>query len=102
MTYREDFTLPARLLEQVQQQGLEVLPELIRVIINLAMQAERSGHLKAELYQHTPERSGHTNGYIPKTMRTRWCRLDRCFLPRHNTWVRRSCRAGLSWVQGKT
>ncbi len=36
MTYREDFTLPAELLEQVQEQGLEVLPELIRVIINFS------------------------------------------------------------------
>jgi len=25
MTYREDFTLPAELLEQVQEQGLDVL-----------------------------------------------------------------------------
>jgi hypothetical protein len=33
MTYREDFTLPAELLEQAQEQGLDVLPELIRVII---------------------------------------------------------------------
>jgi putative transposase len=71
MTYPEDFTLPAELLEQVQEQGLDVLPELLRVIINLAMQAERSEHLKAELYQHSPERQGHANGYKPKTMRTR-------------------------------
>ncbi len=71
MTYREDFTLPAELVEQVQQQGLEVLPELIRVIINTAMQAERAEHLKAEHYQHSPERSGYANGYKPKTVRTR-------------------------------
>ncbi len=71
MTYREDFTLPAELVEQVQQQGLEVLPELIRVIINTAMQAERAEHLNAEHYQHSPERSGYANGYKPKTVRTR-------------------------------
>jgi transposase-like protein len=71
MTYPEDFTLPAELLEQVQEQGLEVLPELIRVILNTAMQAERSEHLNAERYQHSPERQGHANGYKPKTMRTR-------------------------------
>ncbi len=71
MTYRKDFTLPAELLEQVQEQGLDVLPELIRVIINTAMQAERAEHLNADLYQHSPERSGHANGYKPKTMRTR-------------------------------
>ena len=72
MTYREDFTLPAELLEQVQEQGFDVLPELMRVIINIAMQAERSEHLNAEPYQHNIERLGHANGYKPKTMRTRF------------------------------
>jgi len=71
MTYHEDFTLPTELLEQVQQQGLDVLPELIRVIINLAMQAERSEHLNAEPYQRNPDRLGHANGYKAKTVRTR-------------------------------
>ena len=41
MTYREDFTLPAELLEQVSQQGLDIVPELIQVIINIAIQSER-------------------------------------------------------------
>lgn len=71
MTYREDFTLPAELLEQVQEQGLDVLPELIRVILNTAMQAERSEHLNAAPYQHNQERNGYANGFKPKTMRTR-------------------------------
>ena len=71
MTYREDFTLPAELLEQVQEQGLDVLPELIRVILNVAMQAERAEHLNAGPYQHTQERRGYANGFKPKTMRTR-------------------------------
>ena len=62
MTYSEDFTLPAELLEQVQEQGLDVLPELIWVIINAAMQAEREQHINAELYQHTEARSGYANG----------------------------------------
>ena len=71
MTYREDFTLPAELLEQVKEQGLEVLPELIRVILNTAMQAEREQYMNAEPYQRTTEREAHANGYKPKTMRTR-------------------------------
>ena len=50
MTYREDFTLPAELLERVSKQGLDILPELIQVIINAAMQAERQQYLKAEPY----------------------------------------------------
>lgn len=71
MTYREDFTLPAELLEQVKEQGLDVLPELIRVILNTAMQAEREQHMNAEPYQRTIEREAHANGFKPKTMRTR-------------------------------
>ena len=71
MTYRNDFTLPAELLEQVQEQGLEVLPELIRIVLNAAMQAERSEHLQAAPYQHSEDRRGYANGYKPKTMRTR-------------------------------
>jgi hypothetical protein len=42
LTYREDFTQPAELLEQVQWQGLDILPELTRVILNAAIQAERT------------------------------------------------------------
>ena len=72
MTYRDDFTLPAELLERVSKQGFEILPELIQVIINAAMQAEqRQQYLKAEPYQHTEEREGHANGYKPKTVHTR-------------------------------
>ena len=71
MTYRNDFTVPAELMEQVQEQGLEILPELIRIVVNAAMQAERREYLQAEPYQHTSERTGHANGYKPKTLHTR-------------------------------
>jgi putative transposase len=71
MTYRKDFTLPAELMEQISQGGLEILPELIREILNAAMQAERQRYLKAEPYQHSEEREGHANGYKPKTVHTR-------------------------------
>src|SRR5687768_9456337 len=71
MTYREDFTLPAEIMEQVQAQGLDVLPELIRIVINAAMQAERSEHLQAAPYQHSEERKGYANGFKPKTVKTR-------------------------------
>jgi transposase-like protein len=71
MTYRNDFTLPAEVMEQVAEQGLEILPELIRIVVNAAMQVERSEYLQAEPYQHTPERIGHANGYKSKTLHTR-------------------------------
>lgn len=71
MTYRQDFTVPAEIMEQVAEQGLDILPELIRIVINAAMQAERSEYLQAGPYQHTEERRGYANGFKPKTMRTR-------------------------------
>jgi hypothetical protein len=41
MTYQEDFSLPAELLEQVHKQAFDIRPELIQAIINPAMEAER-------------------------------------------------------------
>ena len=71
MTYQNDFTLPSDLLEQIASQGFDFVPELIRIVINAAMQAERQQYLKAAPYQHTPERRGHGNGFKPKTVSTR-------------------------------
>jgi transposase-like protein len=71
MTYQGDFTVPAELLEQIAAEGFEALPDLIRIVINAAMQAERQQHLGVAPYQHGPERQGHANGYKPKTVRTR-------------------------------
>ncbi len=51
--------------------GLEAVPEMMRVLINQAMQVERSKYLQADEYERTEERKGHANGYKPKTVRTR-------------------------------
>ena len=71
MTYQDHCTLPTELVEQIAEQGLDFLPELIRVVVNTAMQAERQQYLVASPYQHTLERNGHANGYKPKTVKTR-------------------------------
>lgn len=71
MTYPSDFNLPREILEQIATQGFEVVPELIRVVLNVAMEAERQQYLNAAPYQHTSERRGHANGYKDKTVKTR-------------------------------
>ena len=71
MTYEADCTLPDELLEQIAQQGLDVLPDIIRTVINTAMQIERQNHLNAAPYERAAERQGYANGYKPKTMTTR-------------------------------
>ena len=71
MTYESELTLPADLLETIAGQGLEALPELMRVIINETMRIERRNYLGAAPYQRTAERRGHANGFKPKTVDTR-------------------------------
>jgi len=67
MTHQDDYKLSKDLLEK----GLDASPELLRVLLDQAMQVERSKYLQAEEYERTDERKGHANGYKPKTVRTR-------------------------------
>ncbi len=71
MIYKEDCTLPKEYLEQLSATGLETLPEMIRLLINEAMQIERTEHNQAEPYQRKGDRRGHSNGFKPKTVKTR-------------------------------
>ena len=71
MTHSTDFTLPPALLEQLSEQGLDAIPEMIRILINNAMLAERQRFLNAVPYERTLERTAHSNGFKPKTMLTR-------------------------------
>ena len=71
MTHQEHFTLPTELLESIAANGLDYLPELIRILVNEAMKAEREAYLGARPYERSPERRGYANGYKPKTLRTR-------------------------------
>ena len=71
MIYEKNCTLPKEYLEQLINQGLEGLPDLIRTLINEAMQIERENFLGAKPYDRSQERQGHANGYKPKTVKTR-------------------------------
>ena len=71
ITYQNDFTLPAELLEQIASEGLDFLPELVRILINAATQIDREKYLGAGHFECTPERRGHANGFKPKTVKTR-------------------------------
>jgi hypothetical protein len=57
MTYRSDCSLPDEPLELIADQGLDVLPELIRTVINAAMHIERQDHLGVGPYERSPERA---------------------------------------------
>ena len=67
MTHQNNYTFAQDLVEK----GLEAVPELLRVLINNAMQVERYKYLQAGEYERTEDRKGRANGYKPKTVRTR-------------------------------
>lgn len=71
MTYPNDFTLPKELLEEIATQGLDYLPELMRLMINSAMKAERQHYLGVAPYERSAERRDQGNGFKPKSMQTR-------------------------------
>jgi transposase-like protein len=78
MTYQDHFTVPVEILQRIASEGFDALPDLIRVLMNTAMQIERQNYLGAAPYERTSERRGHANGFKPKTMSTRMgdIRLD--------------------------
>jgi putative transposase len=71
MTYQDNCTLPKEILEHIAEQGLDYLPELIRIVVNAAMKAERQRYLGVAPYERSDERRDRANGYKPKTVRTR-------------------------------
>src|SRR5215211_7069362 len=71
MTYPADCSVPSELLEQIANEGLACLPELIRTMVNAAMQIERQQHIGVGAYERSAERKAHANGYKPKTVTTR-------------------------------
>jgi putative transposase len=71
MTYQPHYTLPNELLEQLAREGLDALPEVLRIIINTAMLAERQQYLGVGPYERAAERTDQANGFKPKTVKTR-------------------------------
>jgi transposase-like protein len=71
MTYQTDCTLPEEILEQIAEQGLDYVPELIRIIVDNAMLLERQKRVNAAPFERSPDRRGHANGFKPKTVATR-------------------------------
>jgi len=71
MTYQPDYTIPDDLMEEIMTHGLDAIPEMIRILINTAMKAERQSYLGAGPYERSATRRDQANGYKPKTVSTR-------------------------------
>jgi hypothetical protein len=75
MACQDNYTLPAEIVEQLNAQGWDYLPELVKEIINMAMKIEQQNFVGVETNQHSPRRNGHSNGYKLKTAKNA-CRGD--------------------------
>jgi len=71
MTYENNFTLPAELLEQIAANchpGIDFIPDLNRIVVNAAMKTQPQQYLDAAPNRLTSDRQDHTNGFKPKTV----------------------------------
>lgn len=69
MIYKADCTVSDKISEQIAEQKSEILPELIRIVIKQAMQAERQAYLGVTPHERSPEQWGK-----PTTVRLGWAR----------------------------
>lgn len=67
----QDNTLLNQIVNHISQEGADGLAEAMRLLLNHAMEVERSKVLGARPYERTPARQGYANGFKPKTMQTR-------------------------------
>lgn len=76
MTRRTESNVLDLIVELLAEQGFDGLAEVLQLILNQAMLIERSQVLGAEPYERSAERTGHANGFKPKTVRSRLGQLE--------------------------
>ena len=66
-----DNSLLNQIVNQISLTNSESLAEAFRLMLNHAMEIERSKALGADPYERSSSRKGHANGFKPKTVQTR-------------------------------
>ena len=56
--------------------GFDGVADAVSLLMNTAMQIERSRYLQAEPYERTEQRQSYANGYKAKTFKTRVGKVD--------------------------
>ena len=67
----QDSTLLTQIVNQIIQNGDKGYTEALRLVLNQAMEIERSNALGAKPYERCETRKGYANGFKPKTIQTR-------------------------------
>lgn len=71
MAHQNKSELLNTVLQLLNEEGTSGLAEGLRLLINEAMTQERAQVLQAQPYERTDARTGHANGFKPKTLDTR-------------------------------
>jgi len=71
MTCQTNNNVLSQIMEVILNEGMEGLNKAISILINEAMQVERSRHLNAEPYARTEQRKDYANGFKDKHVKTR-------------------------------
>jgi len=69
--HNQDNSLLNQIVNQISHNGAEGLAEAMRLMLNQAMEVERSAALGAKPYERCDTRKGYANGFKPKTIQTR-------------------------------
>ena len=77
MTCQQDCSQFDLAMELLIENGFDNIADVVGVLMNTAMQIERSRHLQAIPYERTDDRRGSANGYKSKTMKTRFGEVSR-------------------------
>lgn len=71
MTHQTENTILDTVVGTILANGFDGLAEAVTILLNEAMQIERSKFLKAAPWQRTEERNGYANGFKDKTLSSR-------------------------------
>jgi putative transposase len=71
MTHQLQTTALDEIMELLAENGFDGLAQAVTVLLNEVMKLERTHALGAMPYQRAEQRTGHANGFKPKTLHTR-------------------------------
>ena len=76
MAHDNQCTSIDEVLQLLVDQGFDGMAQAIEILLNEAMKLERAEALGAGPYQRSETRRGYANGFKPKTVNSRLCRLN--------------------------
>jgi transposase-like protein len=71
MTHQMQTTALDEIMELLSEHGFDGMAQAVTVLLNEVMKLERTHALGAAPYQRAEQRTGHANGFKPKTIHTR-------------------------------